>query len=166
MSKGVALVTGASAGIGAATAKALAADGWTTHATARRLRPLQALEAFGVTVHEADVTDHAAMSGLIAALGPDLLVANAPPRESLWQGVSGSRGAPRKVRGASLFLNAARLAHAPSFRAARNGEALGTPSPGERGWNDEPPRDRGRASARDETRHARSRSSACAIVRG
>jgi NADP-dependent 3-hydroxy acid dehydrogenase YdfG len=77
MNKGVALVTGASAGIGAATAKALEADGWSTHATARRLQPLQALSEFGVTPHQVDVTDHAAMSDLIAALEPDLLVANA-----------------------------------------------------------------------------------------
>lgn len=77
MTKGVALVTGASAGIGAATAKALAMDGWTVHATARRLQPLQALGEFGVAPHQVDVTDGAAMRELIASLEIDLLVANA-----------------------------------------------------------------------------------------
>lgn len=77
MSKGAALVTGASAGIGAATAKALAADGWTVHATARRLAPLEALKPAGVTPHQVDATDRAAMAALVAAVEPDLLVANA-----------------------------------------------------------------------------------------
>ena len=78
MSKRIALVTGASAGIGAATAAALAADGWTVHSTARRLDRLQALaDRTGVTPHQVDVTDRAAMSDLIAAVKPDLLVANA-----------------------------------------------------------------------------------------
>ncbi len=78
MTKGSALVTGASAGIGAATAAALAADGWTVHATARRLDRLESLAArTGVIPHQVDVTDRAAMSDLISETKPDLLVANA-----------------------------------------------------------------------------------------
>lgn len=42
---GVAWLTGASGGIGRATALALAADGWTVHATARRLDALEDLAA-------------------------------------------------------------------------------------------------------------------------
>lgn len=78
MKKGVALVTGASAGIGAATVKALAADGWTVHATARRKDRLEALaEEVGMTPHQIDATDQAGMADLIASLDLDLLVANA-----------------------------------------------------------------------------------------
>lgn len=74
----VALVTGASAGIGAATAKALSADGWLVHATARRMQPLEALAAeTGVIPHQVDVTDQRAMADLICEIKLDLLIANA-----------------------------------------------------------------------------------------
>ncbi len=90
MSKGIALVTGASAGIGAATASALAADGWTVHATARRIDRLKTLAAkTGVIPHQVDVTDRAAMSALITTTKPDLLVANA----GLGAGMTGLAGA-------------------------------------------------------------------------
>ena len=54
----VALVTGASSGIGAATVKALVADGYTVIATARRKDRLEglALEISGVTIFPADLT--------------------------------------------------------------------------------------------------------------
>jgi len=63
---GVAWVTGASGGIGRATALALAADGWTVHATARTAEALEELaaEAKGPGRIEAlpgDVTDADAM---------------------------------------------------------------------------------------------------------
>lgn len=84
----VAIVTGASSGIGAALAKELARRGWKVGLVARRAELLDTLvaeirsaggEAASTT---ADVTDRAAtataVQGLEAALGPcDLLVANA-----------------------------------------------------------------------------------------
>jgi NADP-dependent 3-hydroxy acid dehydrogenase YdfG len=60
----VALVAGASSGIGLATARALAEAGATVHAAARRAVP-------DLTSHSLDVTDRAAVSALAAEL-PDL----------------------------------------------------------------------------------------------
>jgi NADP-dependent 3-hydroxy acid dehydrogenase YdfG len=63
---GSAWITGASGGIGAATALALAADGWTVHATARRAEQLEKLAATAkgpgrILPLPADVTDARAM---------------------------------------------------------------------------------------------------------
>lgn len=61
----VALVTGASSGIGEAAALALAAAGWTVVGAARRLDRLEPLRAKGVTPHVLDVTDDASMVTLV-----------------------------------------------------------------------------------------------------
>lgn len=77
-SRGAALVTGASAGIGAATVRALAADGWAVHMTARREDRLAALAGqTGATPHAIDAADHDAMAALVEGTPFDLLVANA-----------------------------------------------------------------------------------------
>lgn len=78
MSKGKALVTGASAGIGAATVRALVADGWTVHMTARRADRLGALSAeTGATPHAIDARDEPAMRALAEGEAFDLIIANA-----------------------------------------------------------------------------------------
>lgn len=75
----VAVVTGASAGIGEATAKTLAAQGFHVIAVARRADRIQRLaDEIGGTAVVADVTDGAAVDALAAGLSRvDVLVNNA-----------------------------------------------------------------------------------------
>ena len=70
-----AVVTGASSGIGAATARALAAVGYTVTCAARRVDRISALadEIEGVAV-ACDVTDASQVSALAEAVGPRLSV--------------------------------------------------------------------------------------------
>ncbi|HNF04390.1 MAG TPA: SDR family NAD(P)-dependent oxidoreductase, partial [Mycobacterium sp.] len=72
----VAVVTGASAGIGEATAKTLAAQGFHVIAVARRADRIQRLaDEIGGTAVVADVTDGAAVDALAAGLSRvDVLV--------------------------------------------------------------------------------------------
>jgi NADP-dependent 3-hydroxy acid dehydrogenase YdfG len=75
-----ALVTGASSGIGAATALLLAHQGWSVVAAARRLDRLEALatQRQGIRPLALDVTDPRSVEALVAAVPEcDLLVANA-----------------------------------------------------------------------------------------
>ena len=75
-----ALVTGASSGIGAATARRLAADGYLVYCTARRIDRLQTLASeIGGEAVACDVTEPADVEGLPQVVGHrlDLLVNNA-----------------------------------------------------------------------------------------
>ncbi len=74
----VALVTGASAGMGEAIVERLCQEGITVHAVARREAPLMALAAkTGCIPHVADVADLAALTALCRDLQVDILVNNA-----------------------------------------------------------------------------------------
>lgn len=76
----IAVVTGASSGIGAASARALASEGFKVYCAARRLDRLKALaEEIGGVAFACDVTDRDQVDALAAVVGPrcDVLVNNA-----------------------------------------------------------------------------------------
>jgi serine 3-dehydrogenase len=90
----IAFITGATAGIGAATARRMAADGWRVVVTGRRADRLDSLsQELGDACHAValDMRDVAAIAPLVASLPPefaaiDLLVNNAglaPPMDTL-----------------------------------------------------------------------------------
>jgi NADP-dependent 3-hydroxy acid dehydrogenase YdfG len=73
-----ALVTGASAGIGAAIVRALSANGVKVHAVSRNARRLNDLSSeTGCIPHPVDITDLAAVERLLKPLRIDILVNNA-----------------------------------------------------------------------------------------
>ena len=85
MSKTV-IVTGCSSGIGRATAKHLAQNGWTVYATARRTAAIEDLEADGCKTQALDVTDEDSMQAAVRAVEEaegsiDALVNNAGIQE-------------------------------------------------------------------------------------
>ena len=82
MTTEVAIVTGASSGIGAATARRLNALGYTVYAAARRLELMAPLAEIGIRPVRVDVTDDAALAALVEQIVAesgriDVLVNNA-----------------------------------------------------------------------------------------
>jgi NADP-dependent 3-hydroxy acid dehydrogenase YdfG len=90
--RGIAIVTGASSGIGAGVARGLSKAGWEVHALARRADRLDALaNETGCIPHALDIRDAEALERLVAGLTPDLIVNNA----GLGAGITGLATASR-----------------------------------------------------------------------
>jgi NADP-dependent 3-hydroxy acid dehydrogenase YdfG len=82
MTSRIALVTGASTGIGFETAIALSAAGFTVYAGARRVKKMEPLKSHGITVLSLDVTAEQSMASAVAFIEAahgriDVLVNNA-----------------------------------------------------------------------------------------
>jgi len=65
---GSVLITGASSGIGEATARAFLERGWRVHAAARRLEKMEPLREAGARIHSLDVTEEASVEAVVAAI--------------------------------------------------------------------------------------------------
>jgi len=135
----VALVTGASSGIGLHTALLLAERGWTVHAVARRVERMAPLAERGIDAFAMDVTDDASMVAGVARVlersgHVDVLVNNAG---------YGSYGAledvPMDEARAQLEVNVIGLARLtqlllPSMRARGAGRVINISSIGATFW--------------------------------
>ncbi len=137
--KKVAIVTGASSGIGEATVKRLLADGYDVYAAARRLDRMVSLGDLGAKPISLDLTDDASIAAAMARIESesgrvDVLVNNAG---------YGSYGAledvpleeARRQFEVNLF-GAARLIQLvlPMMRAQRSGKIVNVTSIGGKGW--------------------------------
>jgi NADP-dependent 3-hydroxy acid dehydrogenase YdfG len=87
----LAVVTGASSGIGAATARALAADGWHPVLGARRVERLQEVaDEVGGTALPLDVTDADSVAAFVGSVGD--LVTPGTPLRGLVNNAGGAKG--------------------------------------------------------------------------
>ena len=101
-----ALVTGASAGIGTATVRALTAQGMKVWAMARRADRLAALaQETGCIPVVADIQDGAALDAALAEVTPDILVNNA----GLGAGITGLLSASREDLHTTIGTNVTAL---------------------------------------------------------
>jgi NAD(P)-dependent dehydrogenase (short-subunit alcohol dehydrogenase family) len=137
--KKVAMVTGASSGIGEATAKRLIANGYTTYAAARRLERMTNVEGLGAVLLPLDLTDDSSIVSSAERIRSeqgriDVLVNNAG---------YGSYGAvedvPLQEARRQFEVNVFGLARlvqllTPLMRQQRSGKILNVSSIGGKGW--------------------------------
>lgn len=126
-----AVLTGASSGIGAAAARALAGDGWRLVLGARRLDRLERVAAeVGGEAHRLDVTDPGSVAELCAAVGEcHLLVNNAGGALGL-EPVEDADEAQWRAMYESNAMGTMRMTKAllPQLRASGDGLVIGVTS--------------------------------------
>ena len=130
-----ALVTGASSGMGKATAARLLRDGFTVYAVARRIEQMRDLEKLGATVVAADVTQEHDLVGLVERItadqgGVDVLVNNAG--FGLYGAVEDTTIADARYQFEVNLFGMARLTQLvlPGMRARRTGKIVNLSSMG------------------------------------
>lgn len=131
------LVTGASSGIGEATARTFLAKGWKVHAAARRTGHMEPLAAAGAVVHSLDLADERSIEALARTI-----LAGAAPLDAIVNNAGiGVYGAVEQVPLAEarrqFEVNLFGLAHLtqlflPGLREARSGTIVNVSSVGGR----------------------------------
>jgi NAD(P)-dependent dehydrogenase (short-subunit alcohol dehydrogenase family) len=139
MVKKVAVVTGASAGIGEATVKRLIEQGYTTYAAARRLERMANLEKLGATLLPLDLTDDSSIVQAAERIRTehsriDVLVNNAG-----YGSYGAVEGVPLDAARRQFEVNVFGLARlvqvvTPLMRQQRSGKILNVSSVGGKGW--------------------------------
>jgi NADP-dependent 3-hydroxy acid dehydrogenase YdfG len=126
-----AVVTGASSGIGAATARALAGDGWRVVIGARRMERLEELAAeIGGEAHRLDVTDPGSVAEFCAAVPKCRLLVNNAGGALGVQPVAEADEAQWRSMYESNALGTMRMTKAllPQLRASGDGLVVGVTS--------------------------------------
>jgi len=118
-----AVVTGASAGIGEATAKALASSGHRVVVGARRLERLESIAAeIGAQAFELDVTDEESVDRFAAAVGPvDVVINNAGLSQGMDHVVASETGSWQRMFETNV-IGAMRIARAFIPRLIESGD--------------------------------------------
>jgi NADP-dependent 3-hydroxy acid dehydrogenase YdfG len=125
--RGVAVVAGASSGIGAATARALAGDGWDVVAGARRLDRLEALVAeAGGRAARLDVTDAASVDAFVAGVPFCRLLVNCAGGALGWAPVAEVDEDQWRAMYETNVLGVARMTRAllPALEASGDGQVV------------------------------------------
>jgi NAD(P)-dependent dehydrogenase (short-subunit alcohol dehydrogenase family) len=136
----IAIVTGASSGIGKEAARGLIARGYHVHAAARRVSEMDDLKALGASVHFLDLTDPAGTEAFMAAV-----LAETPRIDALVNNAGyGTYGAiedvPPAAARAQMEVNLFGLARLiqltlPAMRARRSGRIVNVSSIGGKIWS-------------------------------
>ncbi len=137
--KKVAVVTGASAGIGEATAKRLIEQGYTTYAAARRLDRMANLEKLGATLLPLDLTDDSSIVQAAERIRTEQGRINVLVNNAGYGSYGAVEDVPLDEARRQFEVNVFGLARliqlvTPLMRQQRSGKILNVSSIGGKGW--------------------------------